>query len=105
MKDPKEFLDQLESDPYNFKLKGSGEITFHLGCSLVQDSTGILCMDPGQYIDKMEESRIRKSREIAHHKIIFTHYECIAQAGIPLYGPNAPIFSPLNPKQHELSCV
>lgn len=46
MKDPEEFLAQLESDRYNFELKGLGEITFHLGCSFVQDSTGTLCMDP-----------------------------------------------------------
>jgi hypothetical protein len=32
MKDPETFLKQLQSPPFNFKLKGSGELKFHLGC-------------------------------------------------------------------------
>ena len=38
---------------HDFKLKGSKEVNFHLGCSFVRDSTGTLCMDVGRYIDKM----------------------------------------------------
>jgi hypothetical protein len=56
MKEPEAFLEQLQSSPFNFKLKGSGEISFHLGCSFVRDSTGTLCMAPGRYIDKMEDA-------------------------------------------------
>ena len=32
IKDPKAFVDQLESVPCNFKLKGSGPLNFRLGC-------------------------------------------------------------------------
>ena len=32
MKDPQAFIDQLEAALYNFKLKGSGTLNFHLGC-------------------------------------------------------------------------
>ena len=56
MKDPQSLLDKLQSAPHNFKLKGSGELSFHLGCGFQQDSTGTLCMDPGKYIDKMEDA-------------------------------------------------
>jgi hypothetical protein len=56
MKEPEVFLEQLQSSPFYFKLKGSGEISFRLGYSFVRDSTGTLCMAPGRYIDKMEDS-------------------------------------------------
>ena len=55
MKNPQVFIDQLELAPYNFKLKGSGPLNFHLGCGFHEDITGTLCMDPGKYIDQMEE--------------------------------------------------
>ena len=57
MKDPQSLLDQLMAPPYNFKLKGSGELAFHLGCGFHQDSTSTLCMDPGKYVKRMEEVR------------------------------------------------
>jgi hypothetical protein len=55
MKEPEVCLEQLQSSPFNFKLRGSGEISFHLGCSFLRDLTGTLCMAPGRYIDKMED--------------------------------------------------
>ena len=56
MKDPQSLIDQLKAAPYNFKLKGSGPLNFHLGCEFKHDSTGTLCMDPGKYIDQMKEA-------------------------------------------------
>jgi len=53
LKNPQEFLDQLTSHPYNFKLKGSGPITFHLGMDFSRDQYGILTMAPKKYIEKM----------------------------------------------------
>ena len=64
MKNPQEFLEKLESKPYKFKLKGSGPLTFHLGCEFSRDSSGSLCMDPGTYIDKMECAY----EQLFHHK-------------------------------------
>jgi hypothetical protein len=52
MDDPKAFLDILITK-YNFKLKGSGEISFHLGCDFFCDEDGTLCMKPEKYISKM----------------------------------------------------
>jgi hypothetical protein len=52
MEDPKTFLDTLTSK-YSFKLKGSGEINFHLGCDFIRDVDGTLCMKPEKYISKM----------------------------------------------------
>ena len=48
-----EFIKELQQDPYNFDLKGSGPINFHLGCSFERGDDGVLCMAPGRYIDKM----------------------------------------------------
>ena len=50
MKDPKAFIAQLESTPYNFKL-GSGPLNLYLGCGFKHDSAGTLCIDPGKCID------------------------------------------------------
>ena len=61
LKDPQALLDQLTSNPCNFKLKGSGPITFHLGMDFFHDSDSILCMAPKKYIKKM----------IANHKQLF----------------------------------
>ena len=59
MKDPKTFLKQLQSHPFNFKLEGSGELKFHLGCGFHRDEDSVLCMDPGKYIQKMEETYLQ----------------------------------------------
>jgi len=55
MRNPNEFLEIFKSNPYNFKLKGAGPLSFHLGCGFEQDADGILCMDPKKYISKMED--------------------------------------------------
>jgi hypothetical protein len=52
MDDPKAFLDIL-INKYGFKLKESGEISFHLGCYFFRDEDGTLCMKPQKYISKM----------------------------------------------------
>ena len=46
MEDPEVFLSQLLLAPYNFKLKGSGEVNFHLGCGSEKDYVDVLCMNP-----------------------------------------------------------
>ena len=51
-KDPSSIIEILQ-DVYKFKLKGTGPITFHLGCDFFRDSDGVLCMAPKKYIDKM----------------------------------------------------
>ena len=52
--DPEAFLKDLKNNSvHDFKLKGSSEVNFHLGCGFVQDSTGTLCMDASRYVDKM----------------------------------------------------
>ena len=54
IKEPEKFLQILQSEPYSFKLKGSGPVSFHLGCGFERDEvTGILAMTPQKYIDKM----------------------------------------------------
>ena len=52
---PKEFT-QLLIDKYKFKLKGTGPISFHLGCDFVRDDDGVLCLKPRKYIDRMVAS-------------------------------------------------
>jgi hypothetical protein len=45
---------QLSSAPYNFKMKGLGEVNLHFGFGFERDSDGVLCMNPSQYINKIE---------------------------------------------------
>ena len=50
MAEPQAFMDVLEHK-YNFKLKGTGPISFHLGCDFFCDEDGVLCMAPHKYIE------------------------------------------------------
>jgi len=52
---PQEIIDSLKNT-YNFKLKGTGPIAYHLGANFDRDQYGILCMSPSKYIDRMIES-------------------------------------------------
>jgi Reverse transcriptase (RNA-dependent DNA polymerase) len=52
MEEPEAFLEVLKVK-YKFKLKGSGPISFHLGCGFSHDKDGILIMSPSQYVDCM----------------------------------------------------
>ena len=55
-KNPKAIIDALVGKPYNFKLKGTGPIEFHLGCNFFRDEDGTLCMGPHKYIERMEDT-------------------------------------------------
>jgi Reverse transcriptase (RNA-dependent DNA polymerase) len=55
MKDPQSFITTLESK-YNFKLKGTGPISYHLGMDFERDKDGVLCIAPRKYIEKMISS-------------------------------------------------
>ncbi|CAJ1931198.1 unnamed protein product [Cylindrotheca closterium] len=55
MKDPKAFVDKLINF-YKFKLKGTGPLTFHLGCDFGRDEHGVLYMSPKKYIERMVDN-------------------------------------------------
>ena len=44
-KNAKSIIDALQNT-YGFKLKGSGPITYHLGCDFTYDEDDTLCMSP-----------------------------------------------------------
>ncbi len=50
--DAKAITDELTSK-YNYKLKGVGPISFHLGCGYIHDKDGTLAASPQKYIEKM----------------------------------------------------
>ena len=52
MEDSQSFTDLL-AGKHKFKLKGTGEIKFHLGCDFFRDKDVTLCMAPHKYIDKI----------------------------------------------------
>ena len=51
-KDPKETTDLL-LNKYGYKLKGTGPISYHLGCDYFRDKDNNLCYAPRKYIEKM----------------------------------------------------
>ena len=51
-KDPEAITCTLIEE-YDFKLKGMGLISFHLGCDFFQDDKGVLCFAPRKYIERM----------------------------------------------------
>ena len=52
MHDPEAFIQKLK-DEYKFKFKGTGPISFHLGCDFLRDGDGTLRMEPQKYIERM----------------------------------------------------
>ena len=50
--DPQSFVNTLK-DKHNFKLKGTGPISFHLGMDFYREDDGTLCIAPRKYIEKM----------------------------------------------------
>lgn len=51
-KDPQGIIDVLQ-DKYEFKLKGTGPLSFHLGCDFFREEDGTLCFAPRRYIEKV----------------------------------------------------
>jgi len=51
-KDAQSIIDHL-TKTHNFNVKGTGPITFHLGCDFFRDEDGVLCYAPRKYIEKM----------------------------------------------------
>ena len=51
-KDP-DSLCKLLKEKYKYKLKGTGPISFHLGCDFFQDQEGVLCMAPRKFMNKL----------------------------------------------------
>ena len=54
-KDPQAIVDLL-TKKYKYKLKGTGAISYHLGCDYFRDSDGVLCAEPRRYIEKMMDT-------------------------------------------------
>ena len=59
MQDPQTFCDILTSKKYSYKLKGTGPISYHLGCEFFRDSDGVLYSSPRKYVDKMVDGYVR----------------------------------------------
>jgi Reverse transcriptase (RNA-dependent DNA polymerase) len=54
-KNPKAITDALTNE-HKFKLKGTGPISYHLGCDFYRDEHGVLCMRPKAYIEKIVDN-------------------------------------------------
>ena len=61
-KDPSEIIEIL-SGKYKFKLKGTGDIHFHLGMDFFCDDDGTLCIEPKKYIERMMASYLQMFNE------------------------------------------
>ena len=54
-KNPQGIVDIL-LNKYNFKLKGTGSVQFHLGCDFFRDDDGVLCYAPKKYLEKLMDN-------------------------------------------------
>ena len=52
-KNPSSIIDKLMAKPHSFKLKGTGPISFHLGCDFFRDEDGTLCVGPKKCIERL----------------------------------------------------
>ena len=50
-KDPQAIADKFKKI-HKFKLKGTGQVKFHLGCNYYRDEAGCMCFAPKKYINK-----------------------------------------------------
>ena len=57
-KDPQAIIDEL-TKVHKYKLKGTGPISYHLGCDYFRDDDGVLCFAPRKYIDKMIDGYVQ----------------------------------------------
>ena len=55
LKEPKTFIEALQSPPLNYSLKGGVEPSFHLGGSFTRDPDGTLCWNASKYIERLRE--------------------------------------------------
>ena len=51
-KNPQGIIDELTKE-HKFNLKGTGGVSFHLGCDFFRDEHGVLCYAPRQYLEKI----------------------------------------------------
>ena len=51
-REPQKIIDCLLND-HKLKLKGTGPLTYHLGCDYFRDKTGVLCGSPRTYVEKL----------------------------------------------------
>ena len=58
-RDPQAIVDAFDKQ-CDFKLKGAGEASFHLGCDVFRDDDGHLCFAPKKCIDKMNDACVRQ---------------------------------------------
>jgi hypothetical protein len=65
-KDPKAITNTL-MNKYKFKLKGTGEIEYHLGMSFCRNDRNELCISPQWYIEKMVDKYKRLFGESPSH--------------------------------------
>jgi hypothetical protein len=66
-KDPKKAITNTLMNKYNFKLKGTGEIEYHLGMSFCRNDRNKLCISPQWYIEKMVDNYKRLFGESRSH--------------------------------------
>ena len=45
----------FHEEKYNYKLKGTGSISYHLSCDFFRDNEDFLCIAPKKYIEKMND--------------------------------------------------
>ena len=57
------------TETYNFKLKGTGPIKFHLGCNFKRNEYGELCIQPKKFIDKMQDAYKQHFGVRPQHKV------------------------------------
>ena len=74
LKDPQAFVDELKTK-YNFKLKGTGPIKFHLGMDITEEDDKdsprkrVHCVSPTKYIERILETYKRMYGEYPKHNM------------------------------------
>ena len=68
-REPQKIVDGLTAKPHEFKLKGTGKVTYHLGNDFFRDEDGTLCVGPRKYIERMAAEYERMYGEKPSRKV------------------------------------
>ena len=83
MKDPLAFFQELQTDPWNYKLKGVGPPCYHLGADFFRNSDSTLCMGTQTYAKRLLSNFEKLFGTLP---VIDIHYT-LHMFGVPLDGP------------------
>ena len=98
MKDPDTFMNQLQSETWNYKLKAVGPPKYHLGGDFFCDSDGTLCYGSQTYVKRMCDNYFQLFGEDLFSKV----HSFVSRETIPSWIYSIPVVLTILPSSRAL---